>query len=87
MRCKSECDKVPITEVDPVVTNTQSIGTSYHAGSGRRGAYSGMNIRSGQRIGDLVCMRSGVPAISFRRIVDPYGVKNLIAAAKKRHSH
>lgn len=71
---------------DVIVKNyrRQSQG-QYVSGSALRG--SGMRVGYGtslsKGIGDIVFFHNGIPAITFYRIEDPHGVKNLVKAAKK----
>jgi hypothetical protein len=78
-------------DVNPVVMNSHSAGYGLHytVGSGYYPIrnYVGMSQYHGSHIGDLVFIRSGVPAITFRQIQDPTGIRNLVIAVQHGHYH
>jgi hypothetical protein len=74
---------VPVSTTTMVVTNTKREYSSVRSGYGQRGVYSSVGGGSSVTYGDIEFVSQGNVVFVLRRIRDPFGVKNLLAAAFK----
>ena len=77
---------ISLSEIsDIIVVNQRRIGTGQHQtigiGHNIRNYYGNSNFSS-QSVGDIVFIKNGIPAITFRDVNDPSGVCRLAKSAR-----
>ncbi len=73
----------PLRNAVIVVTNTRRDSSQFRTGYGHEGEFVSSGMSTGRTLGDVQFFLNGSPVVTYRNVVDPFGLKRLVEGSEK----